>query len=200
MKRLFFIPAIVIYFLSCANNKTTQETTQNVNTDSATAVSFFPVTSFLKGQARQFDSLTATPINIVTTGEKVDSISLNKDQLKALLQPFFSPEIDETNLIKYFKETKFNDQTQNAITFSYDPITTLPDSINIITWNVYVNPTTGNVNEIYMVKHIIKNGQNITQQLTWHTDKYAEINEILNKPDGNSNLLKREKIIWNFNQ
>jgi len=51
-----------------------------------------------------------------------------------------------------------------------------------------------------MVKHIIENGQNIIQQLTWQTDQYAEITDLLDKPDGNVEILKQEKFVWNFNQ
>ena len=199
MKKFFIIAIVAGYFLSCSEKKTVEQPTQNSDTTN-TVTSFFPVTAFLKGQMRQFDSLTVNPLHIITIHEKVDSEWLKREQFKSLLQPFLTPEIAETNLTKYFKESKFNDQTLNAITFTYDPITTLPDSINVLTWNVYVNPIKGNVTKIYMVKHIIENGQNIIQQLTWQTDQYAEITNLLNKPDGNTEILKQEKFIWNFSQ
>jgi hypothetical protein len=198
MKKFFIIAAAAGYLLSCTEKKTVEQSIQNVDTIN-TVASFFPVTSFLKGQIRQLDSINITPIQIITTHEKVDSQSIKMQQLKDSLQTFLSPEITETNLLKYFKESKFNDQTLGAITFTYDPITTLPDSINISTWNVYVSPTTGNVTKIYIVKRLVENGQNIIQQLTWQTDRYAEINEILDKPDGSEEVLKQEKFIWNFN-
>jgi hypothetical protein len=201
MKKFFIliITATAGYFLSCTEKKTAEQPIQNVDTTNA-VTSFFPVTSFLKGQIRQFDSITTTPLHIITIHEKADSESIKREQLKLSLQTFLTPEITETNLLKYFKESKFNDQTLGTITFTYDPITTLPDSINILTWNVYVSPATGNVTKVYMVKHLIENGQNIIQQLTWQTDKYAEITEILDKPDSSAELLKQEKFIWNFNQ
>jgi len=197
MKKFLIIAVIAGYFISCAEKKTAEQPIQNIDN---TVISFFPVTSFLKGQMRQFDSITISPLHITTIDQKADSEWLKREQLKSLLQPFLTPEIAETNLIKYFKESKFNDQTLNAITFTYDPITTLPDSIHILTWNVYVNPLKGNVTKVYMVKHIIENGQNIIQQLTWQTDQYAEITDLLDKPDGNVEILKQEKFVWNFNQ
>jgi len=202
MKKLFFILIAAICFFSCSSKKTTDATAQSnagdsTNTDTATA-SFFPVTSFIKGQMLQFDSLLITPMRILTIQGKADSQWLKREQLKPLLQAFTTPEINETNLIKFFKESKFNDQTINAVTLSYEPITNLPDSINLATWNVYVNPKTGNVTKVYIVKNIVDNNRHITQQLTWQTGKFAEITEILNTPNGKSSLLNQQKIIWDF--
>jgi hypothetical protein len=199
MKKIFFITAIAGCILGCANKKTTEATLPINNDDTEAKASFFPVTSFLQGQMLQFDSLAVTPLHITKIHEKTDSEWIKREQLKSFLQPFLSPLITETNLTQYFKESKFNDQTINAITLSYDPIKQLPDSINILTWNVYIKPETGFVTKVYMVKRINKDGQNIVQQLIWQTDNYAQLTEILNKPDGSSELLKEEKFIWNFN-
>jgi hypothetical protein len=201
MKKFFLIAATAGFFVSCANKKTSQQPVQNTNTaDTITSVSFFPVTSFLKGQMLLFDSMDINPLHVTTTHEKTDSQWLKKGEIKQLLQPFLSPEINDTNLTKYFKESKFNDQTLDAITFTYDPITTLPDSINLLTWNVYVNPEKGNVTKIYIVKHTIEDGKNIVQQLTWQTGKQAEITNIFNKPDGSADILKQEKFIWDLDK
>ncbi len=40
-------------------------------------------------------------------------------------------------------------------------------SINLSSWNVYINPISGKVTKIYIVKNIKENNQSITQQLTW---------------------------------
>ncbi|MEI9934194.1 MAG: hypothetical protein WDM71_04945 [Ferruginibacter sp.] len=88
---------------------------------------FFPVTSFIKGQMLQFDSIPVTALHITITNGKEDSEWLKREQLKPFLQAFVKPEINETNLTKYFKESRFNDQTINAVTLTYDPISILPD-------------------------------------------------------------------------
>jgi hypothetical protein len=200
MKTIFFITVLAGCFLGCTNKKATETSLPINNNDTETKVSFFPVTSFLKGQMLQFDSLAVAPLHITTIHEKIDSEYIKREQLKTLLQSFLTPEINETNLTQYFKETKFNDQTINAVTLTYEPAKELPDSINILNWNVYVKPETGTVTKIYMVKHISKNGQKIIQQLIWQSDHYAQISEILEKADGSSELLKEEKFIWNFDQ
>ena len=101
-------------------------------------------------------------------------------------------------MVNYFTETKFKDQTLNAITFTYDPSQTIPDTISLRHWDVYVNPETGNVEKVYIVKTIKEQGANFTQQLTWQTDKLIKITTILNTADGNQELLKEVVFIWNF--
>src|SRR6187431_205361 len=140
---------------------------------------FFPVTSFIKGQIRALDSLPITPLLITTHKGKVDSTWIPAAKLRPYLLPFLEAEINETNLQDLFQETRFNDQTLNSITFTYDPKTNLPDSINLRHWDVYVDPEKGTVTKVYLLKNISVDKQRLTQQLTWQTDKYAKIATIL---------------------
>ncbi len=202
MKSAYYVSmfGILLYGLSCTNKKTIEQFPLRTDTATNIKISFFPVTSFFKGQLLQFDSLLVTPLHTITISNKTDSEWIKREQLKKLLLPFLFPEINDSNLTKYFKEIKFNDQTLNAITFIYQPITTLPDSINLLTWNVYVNPQTGRISKIFLIKHLNENNHEIIQQLTWKTDKYAEIINLFKNSNGKTELLKREKFIWNFDQ
>jgi hypothetical protein len=134
-----------------------------------------------------------------TINGKTDSVWLKKEQLKPLLQTFFTPEIDTANLQNYFTETKFKDQSINAITITYDPSGQLPDSIQLRNWTIYIDPETENVRSIYIVKQFKEKDQLITQQLMWNTDKSAKITTIRNQADGNTVLLKEEKFIFSDN-
>jgi hypothetical protein len=202
MKKIFF-PILLFVVASCNNNN---ENTANSTTGQPSPAiseskkdSFFPVTSFIKGQILSFDSLLVTPLHTTAINDKIDSVWLKQHALIPLLEDFLSPEIKETNLTPFFKETSFNDQTINAVTFTYDPSTTLPDSISLRHWDVYIDPESGKISKIYMVKQLKEKEGNITRQLTWKTGKWAAINTILNKADGTTVLLKAEKFIWNFN-
>lgn len=200
MKLLLFVPVLVFFFTSCNNQN--KNLNLIANTEDLPALkkdSFFPVTSFIKGQIRQFDSLNVTPLHTITVGNKTDSQWIKKDELKNMLASFILPEIKETNMVNYFKETSFNDQTLNAITFTYDPIKPLPDSILLRHWDVYIDPESGKVTMVYLVKQIKEKAENKTLQLTWKTDKYAMIKTIVNKADGSTKLLKEDKFIWKFN-
>jgi hypothetical protein len=191
----YSILAFGLFILTSCSNSTNKNNTPEEKT---IAASFFPVTSFIKGQIIILDSLPVTPLQITTVKGKSDSIWITKEVMKKLLLPFQTPVINETNLINFFTETKFKDQTLNAITFTYDPSRIMPDSIPLRHWDVYVNPETGNVEKVYIVKTIKEQGQNLTQQLTWQTNKLVKITTILNTANGDQELLKEVVFIWNF--
>lgn len=196
MKNYGIITITILVLYSCTNNSKQISTADNIykiKTDS-----FFPVTSFIKGQLITLDSLPVTPLQLTTIKGKTDSVWLTKDGLMPMLLPYLIPVISETNFTKYFKETIFNDQTLNAVTFTYDPVSILPDSITLRHWDVYVNPESGNVIKVYIVKKLKENNQIFTQQLTWQTNKRAKITTILDRPDGSMELLKEVVYIWDF--
>jgi hypothetical protein len=198
MIKQFLFAALLLCLFSCHNKSDIVPSTVPAAAPARTDTSFFPVTAFLKGQMLQFDSMPVTPLHIITIRDKSDSQWIKREQLKSFLTAFLEPEITETNLTKYFTETKFNDQTINAITLTYDPIGPLPDSMSLKSWNVYIDPKTGNVTGIFIVKRTTANNQSITQQLTWESNTSAQIVNILNKPDGSGEILSQEKFIWNF--
>lgn len=197
MKKLFFVSLVSSILFSC-NDKSSQSNNSISNEDSS--IAFFPVTSFLKGQLIELDSLPVTVLRVLTIQNKSDSFWVKKEAVHPLLQDFFSEEINSRNLIGYFKESKFNDQSVDAITFTYDPIKPLPDSITIKHWDVYIKQQTGKVKRIYMLKQVKQDADNFALQLTWEAGKWAKIVTILNKPKGESELIKEEKFIWNFTE
>ena len=146
------------------------------------------------------DSLPVTPLHTITIDHKTDSIWMKRAELTASLSDFLSPEIKETNLISFFKETSFNDQTLNSITMTYDPVKAIPDSISLRHWDIYIDPETGNITKVYLVKQLKNKDGLITQQLTWKTTKWAMVTTLLNKPNDSTRILKEEKFIWNFTE
>jgi hypothetical protein len=196
MNKYYFIFLLIYILHSCTNNHSAPISNSEIGEHKTD--SFFPVTSFIRGQIITLDSLPITPLKITTIKGKIDSVWLPKNELAKIFQPFISPVINETNLTTYFTETKFNDQTLYAVTFTYDQLNVLPDSITLRHWDVYIHPETGKVIKVYIVKELKENSKRYTQQLTWQTDKTAKISTILNNPDGVSELVKEEVIIWDF--
>ncbi len=196
MKNYCFLVAAFCALFGCSENN--KQTSAAININETKTDTFFPVTSFIRGQILILDSLPVTPLQVTIIKGKSDSVWLTKEALMPLLEPFLNPVINETNWSGYFKETRFNDQTINAITFTYDPEEIIPDSIALRHWDVYVDPETGNVTKVYIVKQQKDSNQTFTQQLTWQTNIMAKISTILNKPDGNMELLKEVIFIWNF--
>jgi hypothetical protein len=197
MKSIFLFPISVFFFISCTSKN--NETTANNVIDTANA-SFFPVTSFLKGQMLVLDSLPVTIMHLAGINGKMDTSWLKREQIRPLLNDFISQEISEQNLTRFFKETKFNDQTIDAITYTYTPLQSLPDSILLRQWNIYVNPKKGKVIKVFMVKQVKVNEIFYTQQLTWQTDKWAKIVSIQKGENGKSELVKEDKFVWGFDE
>ena len=94
-----------------------------------------------------------------------------------------------------FTEKSFLDQTINAVTFTYDATISLPDSMLLKHWDVYIDPQSNNVKRIYLVKEISKSK---TLQLTWVSNKWCKITSIITDENGVSKIEKEEKLIWDF--
>lgn len=178
---------------SCSNHRNTSEQPAVIKD------TFFPVTAFLKGQLITVDSVQLMPMHIATLHEKSDSFWIKREELHPILEIFTKPEIREFNFTPWFKETRFNDLSLNSVTFTYEPYKPIPDSIPLRRWNVYVNPETGKVTKVYMVKSEKRNDSSYTYQLTWHTDRWAKINTLYNKADGSQELIREDQYIWDFN-
>jgi hypothetical protein len=192
MKLYFLILSIVLLY-SCTNNSSETKTTA-VSTEQEKP-SFFPVTAYLKGQIHEIKEKGLTPIKYTTINNRTDSVMVKLDSLNVLCKEFLQPEIDSTSLINFFSESKFLDQTIDAFTFTYDAKKNIPDSIQLIHWDVYVEPETSKVRRVYITK---KNGSNKILQLTWQSNQWFKIVTIVSNKDGTSTVEKEEKISWDY--
>ena len=161
--------------------------------------SFFPVTDFLLGQLHETDSLPITPVKITIVGDKQDSLWLKKEDIRRFASPFLHPVIDSATMSNYFAEKSFLDQTINAVTFSYDAKTKLPDSIKLNHWDVYVDPQKNTVDRIYLVKEETADNKSITTQLTWKANKWCSIRTIVQQQNKKP-VVKEEIMKWDFDE
>ena len=182
----------------CSNQKTASHNTPQQK-DTTEKHTFFPVTEYIKGQLREIDSLPITPLKIISINGKQDSIWMRKEDIRFFAEPFLHPQIDSTNLQNLFTEKSFLDQTVDAVTFSYDPIGKLPDSLLLKRWDVYIDPQKNTIKRIYLVKEITNNGQQQTVQLTWKSNKWCKITTITETP-GKQTIIKEETMKWDFNE
>ena len=197
-----FFPAIftLAFFCSCSNSSNNKENgyVKN-NPDSSDQKNkkqlFFPVTAYFKGQLYEIAKDGINPLKYVTINNHTDSAWLKIEDLPRVLNEFLTPEIDSLNLVSLFKENNFMDQTLNVITLTYEPAGPLPDSMKLRHWDVYIDPNSGKVKRIYIVKI---SGENKLLQLTWVGDKWCKITTIFTNPDGSSVIEKEEKINWDF--
>lgn len=197
MKTFFLLTACIIVLISCNNSSTSEATKNEKKPDSLLAKkeSFFPVTSYIRGELFEFKKDGINPIKHTTIKNHTDSVWLKIEEVEGAVKEFLYPEIDSLNLVSLFSEKSFLDQSIDSYTFTYDPDGPLPDTMTLKHWDVYIDPSSGKVKRIYMVKEISKNK---TLQLTWQSRKWCKIISIITDQNGKSSVEKEEKITWDF--
>lgn len=194
----FYVPilgAFIFLLSSCTTNEKKMPLTANsITTDSLAKQRFFPVTTYIKGQLYSIKEKGLNPIQYLIEGDKKDSSWLKIEDLPSAINEFLTPEIDSTNLIQLFLEKKFVDQSLDAVTLTYEPIKKLPDSLSLSSWTVYIQPETGNVKRIYLVKTKATK----TTQLTWNSNANCKMVYLTSNADGSFVVDKEVKINWDY--
>ncbi|MDB5201600.1 MAG: hypothetical protein JWQ27_1009 [Ferruginibacter sp.] len=194
MKLIVFLLAAGV-FLSCRQPATRDKIVEPTKDSTEAHSNFFPVSSYIRGQIKGLKTDAANPLSVTTVNGQSDSSWLRLEQLDSIFKPFVEPVIDTANLIGFFSEKKFLDQSLDAFTFTYDPIGKLPDSMLLQHYDVYVNPETGFVKRVYLMKKTATGGE---QQLTWLADNWAKIVDIRNDASGKPSVMKEQLIKWKF--
>ena len=193
MKYFFSIITVTLVLLSCNNSSTTDK--GNTAKEAQKKQSFFPVTAYIKGELFEIKSKGINPLKFTTVNNHTDSVWLKLEELDDAVYEFLHPQIDSANLISLFTEKSFLDQTIDAYTFTYDPSGILPDTMQLKHWDVYIDPASGKVKRIYMIKVISKTKM---LQLTWVSTQWCKITSIITDQNGNSSIEKEEKLTWDF--
>ncbi|MBC7936405.1 MAG: hypothetical protein H7Y86_13730 [Rhizobacter sp.] len=196
MKKLLLFLTIYASLLSCNDNNKKpvgDDTTQKQEA----APGFFPVTSYLKGQVAEIKSIGINPLKFVTIKNIKDSVWLKPEEFDSAFAEFLRPEIDSITMADFFSESKFFDQTLNTYTFTYEPKKTLPATMQIKRWDVYVDPETNTVKRVYIEKYAAAQKE---MQLTWQARKNCRIVFIATDASGNQTIEREEFIKWNFDE
>lgn len=194
MKYLVLIAIVFVALFTSCNNNNGDKKFVAVNADTLSKQRFLPVTTYFKGQLYSIKERGVNPIKYLTQNNKTDSGWVKIEELEKEVAEFLNPVIDSTNLNTLFVEKNFNDQSLNTITFTYDPVGKLPDSLTLKNWTVYVNPETGNIKSVYLVKTM----GNKTTQLTWTNNSKCKMVYLTANADGSFVVDKEVKIVWDF--
>jgi hypothetical protein len=190
------IPFAFIFLIWCCSSCGDSSSEQSVDLQPKDVpASFFPVDHFIKGEISQIRSLGKSPLSKIT-GKPQDSAWINIEKLDSVFSPFLTPPIDSAGLSRHYKETKFVDETVHALTLTYDPIGELPADLPWQNWIVYINPETGSVQKIYLVKTAENNK---TLQLTWVAGKYCKLVTLSLDTESQKNKVEQETYIrWDY--
>lgn len=196
MKIIISLLAYSLFLYSCNDSgKSTVDIPAKPHIDTAAPQKFFPLTSYLKGEIFNIKQSGINPLKYTTVNNRTDSVWLKIEELEPALHEFLNPEIDSANLISLFTEKNFMDQSIDAITLTYEPISILPDSMKLSRWDIYIDPKSNKVKRVYMIKDV---DENKTLQLTWLTNQWCKIVSIVTNEKGESKIEKEEKFILDF--
>ncbi len=194
----FFAGSIILFLFSCSSPKEKAEPENTIVADSSNKTEkavFFPVTSYIKGQVFEIKNGNINPMKFVTVNNRMDSAWIKMEDLDKEIVDFLSPEIDSLNLVTLFSETRFFDQTLDAITLTYDSIKALPDTFPLRHWDVYIDPNSGKVRQVYLLKKLP--GDKV-QQLRWVGGKSCTIKTIAKNANGTPAIEKEITLKWSF--
>ena len=185
--------------LSCnserKNNNVVQENPYVDIDTTLPAPSFFPVTNFLLGQIENIKrNYTKIKFYEVNRGH-TDSMMIDTKKFDFMINEFKTPVIDSISYSSYFTEKKFNDESIGMTTFTYDPQEPLPDSILWKRWDVYIDPESGTVKRVYLIKEL---SPSRLLQLTWLPERECKIVIIDQSPDGSKVKIGEKVFKWMY--
>ncbi len=183
----------VSFFVSC--NPKVEQQAPDVVVEEAEVPSFFPVTNYLYGQIEEIKKGGVNPMKIDSTLGKADTSWMKIEDLANAFKEFLTPTIDHNNLVDLYTESKFEDKSLDAYTFTYVAKGALPDSISLQRWDVHVSPASSTVKRIFLVKKINAEKE---LQLTWQSGQWCKIVSIATDAQGQQSVASVQTIKWKF--
>lgn len=148
---------LIISLSACQENVTTEVNYDELYADLDTtheAPSFFPVGDFIESKIKEVVDYYPKVKFINKQPNRFDSVETTPQKMALFLDEFRLPRIDSVGMSPYFSEKKFRDETLRWVSLSYDPTGEVPDSIPWKRWDVHIDPETGEVKRIYLVKQV----------------------------------------------
>jgi PBP1b-binding outer membrane lipoprotein LpoB len=184
--KIFIILCSIVFLTACSG--------ENEKKFEQKDKSFYPISSFIQSELHLIDSLPLAVFKYTLTELKTDTQLVEKPVFRKIAEYFISPDITIEPLKKNYTETVFMDATINTVTFSY---TTLDTTAAIRKIDVFINPETDKVKNIYVEK-ITHNGDSlVTQKMIWTSGKYCQVSTQISK-SGEAELIRKEKYSWDF--
>jgi hypothetical protein len=154
---------------------------------------FIDISAYLKGQLAEMDTIPYGFLKIDETDSlPKDSVYLTKKEFTAITQSFLTTDIEPDRFQQDFTETSFADAGLQTVTITYSNIN---DKNPVQRADIYINPATGEITQLYLVKNVVTTDSSFTQQLVWKHKQYLLLITSRLKANGEE-VTKREKIIW----
>ncbi len=193
MYKIATVFIIILFFLSACKNNKANEIKQSATTDST---QLLPVIDML---IVEVNDVVKTPYYLYKISQneneknKKDSISLNREEFKKIVEPLIQINLIDKKGSKNFTETIFLDLSTHSISIIHTPIL---KSNNIKSITTLLNDETKKLKSIYIVTDNTNRDTSITTNYFWKAEKSLTIAKIVTYK--NKQILSQKNYInWN---
>lgn len=171
---------------------------KNKNKDDNSNTQFFPVVSFLKGQAKDIDTSLYRIVKIETVDSTSTTAYIKREDFKRYAKDFLElPDISSNKWKDDYEETKMFDDALNNVILTY---TTTEKHNKVQREDVMLEPTNASGNS--EVKTIIittvesNSDSTVEKNMVWYVNKRFTIVTKVEKPN-QAESIKKLEVIWN---
>lgn len=187
MKKFFICLLCILLFYSCKSKK------KNAGADAT----YFPVLSFLKGQASGIDTSLYRIVKVETTDSFSDTAFIARENFHEVAKDFFSiPDISSGKWKDDYKEDKMYDDVLKNVILTY---TTTETDNEIKREDVVLEPNDNGNSEVKTI--IINKWQSnkdstIEKNMVWYVNKRFTIVTKIQKANSPEKI-KTVQVVWN---
>ena len=178
MKWMLF-PLILLQLAGCKDADKEEEAKNDTE--------FFPVPSFLQGQAAHIDTSVYSIVQIKKSGNSVDTSYLKREDFRKAAAEFLNlPDISSKKLRKKYEVTRLFDETIEKVILSY---ATKDVEMEITREDIIILPTVAAdhvVESIYIERVQETPTGNVQKKMFWEANKRFQITSIIqneNQPE-----------------
>ena len=159
---------------------------------------YFPVVSYLKGQASQIDSSLYTLIHITKRDNNSDTTYIKREDFKNVSKPFLNlPNIATGKLKNKYTESRLYDETLDRFIITYTP-KDVQETLEILRQDVVIIPNTGegeNIESVYIERQLQDADSTVQMKMSWETAKGFTIRSIIQKKNS-AEVLQTTEVLW----
>ena len=188
---LFLTLAWMLY--ACQDKPAPQEKPAGQKVEKKT---FFPVADYLKSEISYVDSLPGGILKYSTVGGKTDSVYIPSSEFDKLASEFLPPELTDSVFTREFSENSFIDQTTQAVTFTYEPVTPTQELRRV---DILAAQGSGidRVKSVYMEKTTNTGSTTVIKKMFWKAKRSFQVISI-SQTDNQPAVSSELRVVWDY--
>jgi hypothetical protein len=189
---VILITFLSITLLSCDQDKNSSVEQELPSNDSTV---FYPIREYFTNQIKSVDSASSTIKMFTTINGQTDSSTINIPQFNKIAQTFLENDITDKSVKKYYKQSVFQDQTTQSITFNY---TTVNSSLPVQSLDILLDTITQEVKRVFISRIKAVNDSTVVEKLNWKTNSSLLVNRSV-QVSSNKEITQQISVVWGDN-